>query len=303
METEIDKILKKEQIKQRKEQEKNLEKEKDRAREWWDDVTKLFYELSIDSNNKNYKVSLGTVIVTEEIKTRAIEKYESDKKKKTIMYFIYLVACMIFLLLLTLSVYFGSVAGIFWAPLSMIAVFFIIKGFENKHKLGLRKYFDEKDSNKEKLYKAIALLAKAKGCTKDDLNIYFLGGFFKKRHSILSLHHEQIIGIIFAAMLIPSVAQLVDSKFEQMMIAFFSLPGLYDKGMILANNIPLLGISLYGVVFWFTTLTICVLIQIPANILINEITKMRTTDQLFYFFKDCIFEDRLKKANKLENEQ
>lgn len=302
METEIDKILKKEQKKQRKEAEKNLEKEKDRAREWWNDVTMLFYDISIDANNKNYKASLGTVIVSEEIKTQAAEKYESDKKKKIIMYFIYLVACMIFVLALALSVYFQNVAGIFWSSLSMIAVYYIIKAFESKHKLGLRKYFEEKDSNKEKLYKAIALLAKAKGCTKDDLNIYFLGGFYKKRLNILSLYHEQILGIIFAAMLLPGISQLVNERYEYIMMSIFTLPGLSDKGAVLAANVPLLGISLYAVLFWFMTLTICILTQLPANILINEITKMLTTDELFYFFKDCIFEDRLKKANKLQAE-
>ena len=302
METEIDKVLKKEQKKKRKEEEKNLEKEKDRAREWWDEVTMLFYDLTIDATNKKYKASLGTVIVDEEIKTQAAAKYESDKKKKIILYFIYLVACMIFLLALTISVYFKKVSGIFWSSVAMIAVYYIIKAFENRHRLGVRKYFDEKDSNKEKVYKAIALLAKAKGCTKDDLNVFFLSGFQKKRLSILSLYHEQILGIIFAAMLLPCVSQLFDQQYEWIILTFFSHPMLIEKRFVLLSNVPVLGITVYAVIFWLMSLVICILIQLPANILINKITKMLTTDELLFFYKDCLFEDRLKKVNKLENE-
>ena len=110
------------------------------------------------------------------------------------------------------------------------------------------------------------------------------------------------MGIIFAAMLLPGISQLVNERYEYIMMSIFTLPGLSDKGAVLAANVPLLGISLYAVLFWFMTLTICILTQLPANILINEITKMLTTDELFYFFKDCIFEDRLKKANKLQAE-
>ena len=81
MDTEVTQT-RKELRKQRKEEEKNLEKHRQRARKWWGTVTKLFYELSIDGNNKNFKVSSGEIKVPEQTEAEADKKLEKDIRNR-----------------------------------------------------------------------------------------------------------------------------------------------------------------------------------------------------------------------------
>jgi len=301
MDKEVSK-LKKELKKQRKEEDKYLEKQKDCARTWWEAFTQLFYKISIDDNNKNYEIGSGKVKAKDNIEKEATRKYYIFKNKKRNLNFAYLTVCIFSVPALAVSVYMKSIAGIFATSLAMMIVYAFIKIIERTHKLGAKKYFKEKGVNKERLNKTIALFAKAKGCSKDDITTFFLGGFQKKRRTFMKLYREQIMGIMFISMLLPSISKLIDEQYESTIIELFSLPELEQYKSILFYVIPEIEISVFDVGYWLMTFLVCIVIQFPMSVIINEIFKIRTTDELFLFFRDCVFEDRIKRARKLDIE-
>lgn len=293
MDTEVTQT-RKELRKQRKEEEKNLEKHRQRARKWWGAVTKLFYELSIDGNNKNFKVSSGEIKVPEQTEAEADKKLEKDIRNRRRLIFSYFFVCIFFVPAIALSIYFNSAAGIFGAPLVMFLFIIIIKIFERSKKFGLKRYTDDKDANKERLTKAIALLAKSKGCSKDDATVYILGGFEKKRTVFKCMCRGHMLGMLFTAMLLPSVAHLVDEQYVHIIVTIFTFPLLSKWDYILLENIPAIGMTVHSFLYWFVTVAVCILIQLPTNIVIRNIARLLSNDELFLFYKEYVFKDRIK---------
>ena len=71
-------------------------------------------------------------------------------------------------------------------------------------------------------------------------------------------------------------------------------PLLSKWDYILIENIPAIGMTVHSFLYWFVTVAVCILIQLPTNIVIRNIARLLSNDELFLFYKEYVFKDRIK---------
>lgn len=276
-----------------------LELSKEQARNWWDEITLIYYSLCVN-DKENYKIENGSVQIDFDIKEKAWKKQRCGKNIDKVYYFAVNLFCFGIIVSAVRFILDVNVEDAKWLIFKMLLIYGITKIFEKICKPGSLKFYEDKVTNLAKLDKAIELLATAKKWDKEEIITYIFGGYEKKRRIFFnSLHFDNIAIIAFSAYFIPGFSELLDENCGKTINSILAL--FHDRvgiNYLIDHMFQILAIFLIMLLYGIVILVGYIFFQIAVSILGNDISSILKEDALLSFYKECRLNDWINRCNK-----
>lgn len=277
-----------------------LELSKEQARNWWDEISLIYFALCENDDEENYKIENGRVQIDRRIETETSIKQAADKRISRKCIKAESITCLVIIACAAGIILNVNVEAAKWLIIFMLPIYAIIKILEKIYKPGSLKFYEDKDTNLGKLDKAIELFATANKWEKEEIISYIFGGYEKKRRIFLnSLHFDNIAIIVFSAYFLPGFTELLDEKFGKFFSSLSSLSqdrtGIY---FLIDNMFEVSALLLIAIISATVIFVGYIFLQFAVNILGNDISRIISEDALLSFYKECRLNDWINRSTE-----